>query len=719
MGCGTSTETSDRRGSDGEKRKKVCQHGLFSWCPSHNALFSNNKASAVVAIKAAVLIQNWYRRYVAKLEAKRRYTWSIFQTIEYAGEQDQLKLYNFFNDMLLHLNTDDGGKNLASVITAGHRPLAKKFESIDEEDEELLKKTDPASIKIEHSYKGPHLQFPLTTAHLDALVEGFRSKHKLHAKYVLELLHETRKVLRERGNIYHASTAIAKQMTVCGDLHGKMDDLFMIFYKNGLPSSSNPYVFNGDFVDRGPHSIETAMLLFACLLVHPQDVYINRGNHEDHIMNLRYGFIKEIMSKYKEHATKIARLFEDVFSWLPLATVIDSKILVCHGGISDRTDLDMIRLIDRHKYASILRPPLTDDDSEDGSRGATRQKVLEEWRQVLDILWSDPKSQPGCKPNTFRGGGSYFGPDITKMVLRKHDLSLLIRSHECKLEGYEFDHDNLVLTVFSASNYYEEGSNKGAYVKFGTDLQPHLIQYMSSKQTGRKLTITQRLSNVEESAIRDLREKICAYQSQLEEEFKKYDNNHKGLIKIADWCTAMEEVLCFNLPWRTLRPQLAKANKAGLIQYASTFEQFKIKNKFSDGGQTVTEALYRNRDNLEMIFRAIDKDNSGVISMDEFENACNVLSQHTGAPLQQESVHDLARSIDINKDGFIDFNEFLEAFRLVNIDHRNSLTLSKPSVQSDGTIGDGTPSKQGLSPTPTKSTPSISTTEVVINAGER
>lgn len=46
-------------------------------------------------------------------------------------------------------------------------------------------------------------------------------------------------------------------------------DLLNIFKLNGLPSEENPYLFNGDFVDRGSFSLEVILTLFAFKCMSP------------------------------------------------------------------------------------------------------------------------------------------------------------------------------------------------------------------------------------------------------------------------------------------------------------------------------------------------------------------------------------------------------------------------------------------------------------------
>ncbi|XP_030623806.1 serine/threonine-protein phosphatase with EF-hands 2 [Chanos chanos] len=698
---------------------------------------------AATAMRAALLIQRWYRQYVARLEMRRRCTWNIFQSIEYAGEQDQIKLYNFFGYLMDHFTPASNERNLISHIFRENEVI---------HDIEWERYFCYKNIEVPEYYTGPHLAFPLTVTNVTDMVEAFKKKQQLHSRYVLQLLGETWKLLRVLPNINHVSTCHTKEITICGDLHGHLEDLLLVFYKNGFPCMERPYVFNGDFVDRGKDSIEILLILFAFFLVYPNEVYLNRGNHEDHIVNLRYGFTKEVLGKYRQHGKKILKLLQKIFSWLPLATVIDQKVLILHGGISDTTDLNVISKMDRHRYVSTLRPPKKrsrvikakqedsdpDDDSVSQKAGDIRKRRVrsltngssvlprhehqryslqmqssrvgksveeeiqerrrrvglslscshlqssvssdsdpdscdlleadaDEWKQIVDILWSDPMPQDGCVPNEVRGGGCYWGPDITEEVLGRHNLQLLIRSHECKQEGYEFCHNRRVLTIFSASNYYEVGSNRGAYIRLGPNLVPHLIQYQASRTT-RELTLRQSVGRTERSALRALREQLFAHKSDLISAFQMYDPEHTGMISLRHWASAMETVLRLGLPWRVLRSQLVSSSThEGMLDYHQWIKELAIMEPNTELAHTsLLETMYKQHSNLETIFRIIDTDNSGFISFEEFRQTWKLLSSHLKTEISDKAIFDLAMSIDFNKDGCIDINEFMEAFRLVD-----------------------------------------------------
>uniref|UniRef100_A0A8C5NMY7 Serine/threonine-protein phosphatase with EF-hands 1 n=1 Tax=Junco hyemalis TaxID=40217 RepID=A0A8C5NMY7_JUNHY len=575
-------------------------------------------------IRAAILIQKWYRFTMARLEMRRRYSLSIFQSIEYADEQDQLQVcdlpFFLFNGVQ------------REILSRG---LLLELE------QELVQM---GLIAVPDSYYGPRLSFPLTVEDANALLHAFRNEQLLHARYVLQLLSETRRVLKEMPNITHLSTSYSKEITVCGDLHGNLDDLLLIFYKNGLPSEQNPYVFNGDFVDRGKNSMEILIILFIL------------------------GVGQEI-SEYilQDHWKQILSLLRDVFSWLPLATIIDSKVLILHGGISDTTDLDFLNALERNKVRDHIHVRVILFSFKNFAIIFLYKwnKSLSPKEHILDILWSDPRSQNGCTPNKCRGGGCYFGPDVTAKLFERYNLKMLIRSHEFKPEGYEISHDGKVITIFSASNYYEEGSNRGAYIKLNPELTPRFVQYQVSKLT-RRQNLRERVGTIESSALKSLREKIYAHRSELISAFAQYDTNGTGRISVNDWAAAMESVLQLELPWRMLRSQLAQMNPDGEVDFMSCFYDLKMGQPIKEAQPALAETLCRYRKDLEIIFNIIDKDHSGLISLEEFSQTWRLFTSHLGIDIQDDSIDKLVLSIDYNKDGHIDFNEFLEAFHVVH-----------------------------------------------------
>lgn len=303
----------------------------------------------------------------------------------------------------------------------------------------------------------------ITREFVEGSVELMKERGTLHKKYVLKLLLAAKYLLKPLPSLIRLTTPTSGdcKFTVCGDVHGQFYDLLNLFEKaGGRPTRNNPYLFNGDFVDRGSFSVEVilTLLLYKCL--DPLSVFLLRGNHETKNMNKIYGFEGEVKAKYD---MPMMDVFTEIFRYLPLCATLNNKVIIMHGGLFSR---DGVTLEEIAKIPRNMEPP--------------------ESGLFSDILWSDPQPFQGVcvarkrrkkltvivltlyigRGPSKRGVGMSFGPDITKKFLDDNKLELLVRSHEVRDEGYLEEHNGLLITVFSAPNYCDQMGNKGAFIHF-------------------------------------------------------------------------------------------------------------------------------------------------------------------------------------------------------------------------------------------------------------
>lgn len=538
---------------------------------------------------------------------------------------------------------------------------------------------------VDDDYDGPKLPAPPavpTAEHLTKMIAAFRQNKILHYRYAHELVGRVTAIHREQGlNIQRITFPPEARLTIVGDIHGQLQDLLAILEFQGMPSPTNWYLFNGDFVDRGYHSVEVLWIIYVFKIMYPGCVWLNRGNHEHRLLNKRYKFERQIKMAYDERMYERVALSFDV---LPLCTIINKDVFVVHGGLTEFSDLTL---------ADIEKIPF--------NREVPRDTFTKSDRIMKQLLWSDPwtagedREDPSIRTHGWmmnsRGAGILWAPSITMKFLEKNRLRLVIRSHQMVDEGFKYHHSHHVVTLFSASYYCGKNENRGAIAVFenGSTKSIKYIQYcadpLSAQRTAEdEADMAQRTVK---QTLQKLAETIYHKRYKLLIGFSKLDTDLDGVIKVDEWVQILEAVIKIALRWHDLwtelfAPKDAPGGVPTTLRYRDFLERFSLafdskmlrlwnhQQEFV-AANVCTKVLAKYQD-LPSAFNALTHDANGkFIVCSEF---CEMLLD-SDLGLSRNAAADFTSSVDIDRSGLITFDEFFKRFR-----KQFNIATAKPEV---------------------------------------
>ena len=246
---------------------------------------------------------------------------------------------------------------------------------------------------------------------------------------------------------------------IVGDIHGDYQSLLYILrfigtFNTVVQGESATTIFLGDYIDRGPNSVEVLITLLTVSYVYPDRFMLLRGNHENGDLNDLYSQRGDIITLKKECLAKYGQdtgelLFDtmvELFDYLRVSCRIADAIYCIHGGVP--TDIDGFEI----EIRGALPTMITDNDKP----------------QLMSALWNDPMDDTvyneGTYDKSMRGGGIHsFGRKPTEAFLKAKDVRCIVRGHEVLLTPQKNTPDMRVITVFSSIDYWRNANCQHTY----------------------------------------------------------------------------------------------------------------------------------------------------------------------------------------------------------------------------------------------------------------
>jgi hypothetical protein len=241
----------------------------------------------------------------------------------------------------------------------------------------------------------------------------------MNREEIKELLNQAEKMFASEAKLIELESG---RVIFVGDTHGDLEATERVIRRYLKPK--NKLVFLGDYVDRGPASLENINLLLEKKIRHPDSLYLLMGNHEGYALGSFHP-----ADFWEELDTELRQRYGEVLARLPLAVSTPNGIIALHGALPDVSRLEDI---------GRIKP---------GSA---------EWHQITWGDWQERAGKSlGIDPYT---GRPQFGRGWFNEIMSRLGKNVLIRSHQPDAPPTMYG--RRCLTIFTSSAYRHDISGR-------------------------------------------------------------------------------------------------------------------------------------------------------------------------------------------------------------------------------------------------------------------